>query len=92
VDLAALLGDGQDPQAARLVAIRTGNRQVGLVVRAVMRIVEISDLDVLPPLLQDACAARVQSIAALDREFLWVLDAARLVPGEIRNLPADAEE
>jgi purine-binding chemotaxis protein CheW len=85
VDLAALLGDGEDPQAFRVVAVRTGKGQVGLLVRAVLRIAEIPGVEDLPPLLQHVCAARVQAIAALDKEFLWVLDAARLVSAEIQD-------
>jgi purine-binding chemotaxis protein CheW len=92
VDLAALLGDAEDPQAGRLVAIRTGNRQVGLAVRDVLRIVEIPGTGTLPPLLQDACAARVRAIAALDAELFWVLDAARLVSAETWDLLAEAEK
>ena len=91
VDLAALLGDGEDSQAARLVAVRTGNRQVGLLVRAVWRIAEIPDMAALPPLLQPANDARVQALAAVDQELFWVLDAARLVPEEIWDLAVRAE-
>jgi purine-binding chemotaxis protein CheW len=91
VDLAALLGEDEETGAGRLVAVRTGDRQVGLAVRAVLGIVEISGLAALPPLLQHACAARVQALAALDTEFLWVLDAARLVTGETWDLLASAE-
>src|SRR6478672_7770726 len=55
VDLAALLGDGKDPQAFRVVAVRTGKGQVGLLVRAVLRIAEIPGVEDLPPLLQHVC-------------------------------------
>jgi purine-binding chemotaxis protein CheW len=91
VDLAALLGENGETPAARLVTIRVGERQVGLAVQAVLGIRETSGLADLPPLLEGACAARVEAIAALDSQFLWVLDAARLIPEGIWDSLSGAE-
>ena len=83
VDLAALLGGSRETQENRLVTIRAGERTVALAVQGVLGICDPGRWAAVPPLLQDACAGRVKAIGALDSEFLWVLEAGRLVTREI---------
>jgi purine-binding chemotaxis protein CheW len=83
VDLAQLLGIG-GAQPARLVTIDVDNRRVALAVDAVIGVREIDDeAHHLPPLLRDAGADVVASVARLDGQLLLVLQAARLVPDDI---------
>lgn len=82
VDLAALLDLPGGGAHARLVVMRAGGRRVALQVDEVLGIRATASLAAIPPLLQAACQRRVQALAALDAEFLWLLNAARLAPAD----------
>jgi purine-binding chemotaxis protein CheW len=84
VDAGALIGPGGTP-AARFVTLQVGSRQVVLAVQEVIgiRAVPADPFHALPPLLGGAQSEIVAAIGALDAEFLWLLDAARLVPAEL---------
>jgi purine-binding chemotaxis protein CheW len=85
VDLGALV-DGQagaSPAApGRFVTVRAGDRRAALAVDAVEGFRPLADeaLHALPPLLSGARESPIGRLAALDRDLLLVLDAARLVP------------
>ena len=90
VDVGLLLGDQPTP-AARLIAIRVGNRTVALAVDAVLGIRTIADAGELPPLLREASEA-VAAIGTLDSALLFFLRAARIVPEDLLvHLRADGE-
>jgi purine-binding chemotaxis protein CheW len=84
VDAAALLGQRGMPPS-RFVTLQVGSRQVVLAVPEVIgiRALAADPFHGLPPLLGGAQADIVAAIGALDTEFLWLLDAARLVPAAI---------
>lgn len=79
-----LFGGGEKPPE-RLVVVRAGSRRVGFAVDAVVGIRELSGdmLQRLPPLLGDAAQDAVANIGTLDGELMVVLQAARVVPGEL---------
>lgn len=85
VDLGLVLGETADPHPRRLVSLRIGDRRVALAVEAVLRIVSGAALNAqeLPPLLRGAAERTVRAIGTLDRQFLTVLEAARLVPADV---------
>lgn len=86
VDAAALIGEAAAPPA-RFVTLQIGTRQVVLAVQEVIdiRALPAGPLHAMPPLLTGAASEVVSAIGALDSEFLWLLDAARLVPPELRH-------
>lgn len=91
VDAAALIGETA-AAPARFVTLQVEARQVVLAVQDVIdiRALPAAPLHAMPPLLSGAAAGTVSAIGANDSEFLWLLDAARLVPPELRH--ADTRE
>jgi purine-binding chemotaxis protein CheW len=89
VDLGVLLGLG-DTIPHRFISLRAGSRHVALAVEEVLGVREIqhSALSQLPPLLREANADFVTSLATVDTEFLLVLNAARIFPST--TLPGSA--
>jgi purine-binding chemotaxis protein CheW len=84
VNAAALIGQGGTPPS-RFVTLQVGARQVVLAVQEVVgiRAMAADPLQAMPPLLGGTLSDIVSAIGALDTEFLWLLDAARLVPADI---------
>jgi purine-binding chemotaxis protein CheW len=81
VDTGALFGEPQtDPQ--RLVSISVGDRRVAISVDEVIGVSTIADgvANELPPLLCDAVDKAVRAIDVRDGEFLFRLEASRLIP------------
>ncbi len=68
--------------SARFVSLKLGERTAVLAVDAVLDIRSLAAgiLADIPPLLREAGAEQVAAIGALDRQLLFVLEAARLVP------------
>ncbi|MGI0148168.1 MAG: chemotaxis protein CheW, partial [Thermoplasmata archaeon] len=85
VDLTALIGKARAGSIGRWVTLRLGERRLALAVEAVLGIreLEVSTLQALPPLLQDADHGLIESIGTLDSELLMLLEAGRLLPEEI---------
>jgi purine-binding chemotaxis protein CheW len=85
IDLAALLGAGDDARGARLVSLRAGGRSVALEVDEVLgvRRLEGAAFESTPPLLSSAMPACMQHLGALDGQMLAVLEATRLVPEDV---------
>jgi purine-binding chemotaxis protein CheW len=83
IDLAAWMGLPSSPPT-RFVSVRSGARQVALAVTAVtgVRTLDPSELQAVPPLVQEAAAGHVQLVGSLDADLLVVLSAARLLPEE----------
>jgi purine-binding chemotaxis protein CheW len=79
IDLGLMIGGGIS-RAARLVAVRAGERTVALAVDEVIGIATIGDdlIGELPPLLRDA-GDTIAAIGALDSALLVLLETARLV-------------
>jgi purine-binding chemotaxis protein CheW len=84
VDAATLIGQAGAP-ATRFVTLQVGARQVVLAVQEAIgiRAMPADPFHALPPLLGGAQSDIVAAVGALDTEFLWLLDAARLVPAEL---------
>lgn len=84
VNAAALIGQGGEA-AARFVTLQVGARQVVLAVQEVVgiRAMAADPLHDMPPLLGGAPTDIVSAIGSLDTEFLWLLDAARMVPADL---------
>ena len=76
VDLARLLGDESNAEAARLVIVKVNERKVALSVENV----DADSVSALPPLLRGASADVVAAVGALDARLLLVLEAARIFP------------
>lgn len=93
VDLGRLLGLDGEPELRRLVSLRVNGRRVAVAVEEVLKVVPGAAMErhELPPLLRGAAEGTVRSIGVLDREFLTVLEAARLVPDEAWTRLAAAE-
>ncbi|HVW24990.1 MAG TPA: chemotaxis protein CheW [Polyangiaceae bacterium] len=85
VDLGAVLGLEDDARPERLLTVRAGERHVALAVESVIgvRTVDVTALDVFPPLLGESNADKVALLGALQGELLLVLRAGRLVPESI---------
>ncbi|HEY7991202.1 MAG TPA: chemotaxis protein CheW [Stellaceae bacterium] len=85
VDGAALIGQPGVAPAARFITLQVGARQVVLAVQDVVdiRALAADPFQAMPPLLGGAQTDVVSAIGALDAEFLWLLDAARMVPAEL---------
>lgn len=80
-----LLVGGRETNFERLVRVKVGRRIVALAFESVLgvRTAETEKLDNLPPLLRTAGADAVTAIGTLDRDLLYVLDEARIVPEDI---------
>jgi purine-binding chemotaxis protein CheW len=91
VDAGALLvGQACDP--TRFVATRAGERRIALAVDAVLGTVDLEEgrAAELPSLLDGASTA-VAAVAALDRQFLLLLQTARILPDfSLPELPSHA--
>ena len=72
-------------EPGRLITIRSGQHVVALTADGVVGVRRIPDesLQELPPLLKDAEADVISSIATLDKELLLILNSARLAPQEL---------
>ena len=80
---------GEEPAGfALLVRLRAGGRTVALAVDAVagIRSGVTGTLESMPPLLRTAAADTVAAIRLLDRELLYVLNEARVVPAAVFGL------
>jgi purine-binding chemotaxis protein CheW len=82
-DLAAWMGLPTAPPT-RFVSVVAGSRHVAIAVTAVtgVRTLEASELQAVPPLVQEAAAGHVQAVGTLDAHLLVVLSAARLLPDD----------
>jgi purine-binding chemotaxis protein CheW len=85
VDAARLLGDGGSAATTgRFVTLRVGTRTVALAVDEVLGVAPMpAAAAALPPLLAGAAGGVVDTIGALDRDFLVVLDAMRVVEAAV---------
>lgn len=86
VDLGAILGAPPERKGERFVTVRTGSRQVALLVGTVLGIRDLDSLTTtkeLPPLLQGASQDIVETIGTLDDQFLEVLQQAWKLPDEV---------
>lgn len=81
---ARLIGENAGPPS-RFVTLQVGSRQVVLAVQEVVgiRAMDADLLHGLPPLLAGAQDDTVTTIGALDSEFLWLLDAAKMIPADL---------
>lgn len=81
VDLGLLLGRTNEA-TGRLVTVRADNHTVAVAVESIDGVRPFAGLEPerLPPLLTGVARGLVEAIAALDSEFLALLDASRLVP------------
>jgi len=84
VDLGRLLGEPGVSAPRRFVTLRLGDRRIALAVDDVLGVQALMDTErqELPPLLANSDARLVQSIGALDSEFLVFLQATRILPDE----------
>ena len=66
----------------RYVTVDTGTRLVALAVEGVLgvRTISTASRSALPPLLQHAAGAIIETVASLDAELLVILRATRLLP------------
>lgn len=86
VDLRAILGTSDESTAGRFVTVRAGDRQVALLVGAVLGIRDldaVAAMQELPPLLQGALREVVETIGTLDEQLLMVLQAGWKLPDEV---------
>jgi purine-binding chemotaxis protein CheW len=79
VDLSVLLNGERECEPSRLVALRVGERRVGVLVDEVTHVRTLDQLPDAPPLLQEAAAATLSALERLDSELLYVLNTARIV-------------
>jgi purine-binding chemotaxis protein CheW len=72
---------GQPGEPGRFVSVRAGERRMALAVDAVLGALDLTEERIaeVPSLLASASAA-VQAVATLDREFLMLLQAGRVMP------------
>jgi purine-binding chemotaxis protein CheW len=77
-----LLTGGRDTSFDRLIRVKVAGRVVAFAVDAVLGVHPVSteNLEDMPPLLRHAAADTVAAIGTLDRDLLYVLDNARIVP------------
>lgn len=80
-----LLIHGQATRSGRLVALKAGERSIALHVESVIgvRTFDTDAFELLPPLLRDAAAESIATVAVLDAELLLTLNAARIVPKDV---------
>lgn len=93
IDLCDLLGETGGTRASRFVTVATGGRVVALAVEGVVGIVELdgSAQSPLPPLLSGIRSSAVESIGAIDRDLLVLLEASRIVPEDVWRAIAGRE-
>lgn len=86
VDATRFLG-ATNGQLTRFIVVRAGDRKVALAVQAVLGIHHLNSkmLAGIPPLLSRAGTEAIAAIAALDKDLLFVLQAAHVVPEEVWN-------
>ena len=84
VNGAVLIGEPATPPG-RFVTLQVGARQIVLAVQEVVGIAALAAdlLEHSPPILARIQVETVATITALDSEFLWLFDAARIVPAEV---------
>jgi purine-binding chemotaxis protein CheW len=84
VDLGMVLGKGVGTNG-RFVSLRLSDRQVVFSVRDVLGVQRLDDSQIedLPPLLQEATNETIESIGTLDRQMLFVLRASWMLPDSI---------
>jgi purine-binding chemotaxis protein CheW len=89
VDAGRLLGS-VPASATRVVSLAVGERTVGLAVDEVIGVTPMADdaVHALPPLLEVATGAVIESLGVLDSELLIVLRESRLVPESVWTLMA----
>jgi purine-binding chemotaxis protein CheW len=79
--------DAPQPTDGRFVAIRAGERVVALEVDSIAGIGPLPGAaETLPPLLSNASAGALETIAVLDRELMLVLDSGKIVPEQLWNV------
>src|SRR5262249_26165022 len=86
VDLASVLGASLEREGERFVTVRAGNRQVALLVNAVLGIRDFASFTTtqeLPPLLQGAPQDVIDRVGVLDERFLLVLREGWKVKDEV---------
>jgi purine-binding chemotaxis protein CheW len=93
VDAGALLGLENPAATTRFLILRIADRSIALAVEAVAGVHGIlrESLQGLPPLLRDSGGDLVSSITTLDKEFLLVLQTARLLPESVWRALAPQE-
>ncbi len=81
----ALVFGRESPRYTRLVTVRAGESTIALAVDAVftVAVVEAGTLQQMPPLIGNDNA--VVAMAARDRNLVFLLNAARIVPDEFVN-------
>jgi chemotaxis signal transduction protein len=82
IDAGRLLGVSTASTIHRFVTVRTGTRTIALAVDAVLGIIQIPlpAIRQLPPLLGSVSSSFLAAIATVDKEFVALLEASRLVP------------
>jgi purine-binding chemotaxis protein CheW len=85
LDVARMLGEAAAPLEGRLVCVRSGpagERVVALLASEVIGVRRFTsaELAALPPLLRGAHGEALQALGALDRELLWILETASVIP------------
>jgi purine-binding chemotaxis protein CheW len=85
VDAGSLLGSVEPASPTRFITLKTDGHRVALAVEEVIGIRSLAAiaLNDLPPLLRSANADLVSAVGMLDREFLLVLQTARIVPDSV---------
>jgi purine-binding chemotaxis protein CheW len=84
VDVGLLIG-GTATDCRRLVTVRTGERVIALAASDVLGVQDLAadGLKELPPLLQRAGNEAIAAISAVDAQFLFLLQATRVIPPEL---------
>jgi purine-binding chemotaxis protein CheW len=82
VALSRFFGASGDAVGGRFVTLRIEERQVAVEVDSVLgiRILDRTQLDGLPPLMESVETSLVEAVGARDARLLLVLQSARLVP------------
>jgi purine-binding chemotaxis protein CheW len=85
IDLARLLGSTISPTIGRLVTVQIGDRFLAFAVEAVVgvRLLSLTTIDETPPLLGQVADEALAAIATLDRQLLYVLKSACIVPESV---------
>lgn len=86
VDLGAVLGISSEHEGQRFVTVRTGSRQVALLVDSVLGVRDLDAITTtkeLPPLLRGASRNIIEKIGTLDQQFLEVLEEGWMLSDEV---------